>query len=248
MANFKEPFGLPFFRGSKEQTRRHVLSLAEQKKGGSVVFANAHVVVEASQNDSFKTILSESTVIVPDGVPVSWLLKLLGAPQTERYSGPDFMEDLFEVTPTSKHFFLGSTPEVLNSIKERFKGQAAGFYSPPKVASSFSKEEISKQLEMIRNAAPDYIWVGLGAPKQEKYVVEMAKLWPHSIWLAVGAAFDFYAGNKPRAPKALQRLGMEWAFRAATEPRRLFMRYLKTNPVFIKLALSELLRKGYSHG
>ncbi len=82
--------------------------------------------------------------------------------------------------------------------------------------------------------------MGLGAPKQEYYVTEMASKASRGVWLAVGAAFDFYAGPKPRAPKTLQKMGLEWAFRLATEPRRLARRYLTSNPVFIELALKEL--------
>lgn len=94
---------------------------------------------------------------------------------------------------------------------------------------------------MVEAFKPDFIWVGLGAPKQEKYVVEMARQSQQGVWLAVGAAFDFYAGTKPRAPKFLQYIGMEWAFRLLTEPRRLAPRYFRTNPVFLRMSFRELL-------
>lgn len=98
-------------------------------------------------------------------------------------------------------------------------------------------------MDLIASSKADYIWVGLGAPKQEKYVVQMANRAPKGVWLAVGAALEFYAGHKPRAPKRLQSLGLEWAYRMFTEPRRLAIRYAKTNPIFIKLALAEIANR-----
>jgi N-acetylglucosaminyldiphosphoundecaprenol N-acetyl-beta-D-mannosaminyltransferase len=231
--------GLPFFSGSKAEVRKKIEELSLHKKGASVIFANAHVVVEANQNSALREILQSATLVVPDGVPITWVMHALGKNSAQRYSGPDLMEDLFLETENKKHFFLGSSPQVLEAIRKRFKGNACGFYSPP-FAPQFSAEEKEKQLRMVAEAKADYIWVGLGAPKQEKYVVEMAEKSKGGVWLAVGAAFDFYGGKKPRAPKALQTLGLEWAFRMFTEPRRLAIRYVKTNPVFIGLALKEI--------
>jgi N-acetylglucosaminyldiphosphoundecaprenol N-acetyl-beta-D-mannosaminyltransferase len=234
-------FGLPFFTGSKEEVRRKIISLAQNGTGGSVLFANAHVVVEASQNTPLKKTLLQANLIVPDGVPITWVMKVRGSKTAQRYSGPDLMEDLLSMTRENKHFFLGSSPEVLEQIKLKIPGQEAGFYSPP-FETIFSENELTKQIDLIKKANPDYVWVGLGAPKQEKYVVEMAKRCPKVVWLAVGAAFDFYSGNKTRAPKAIQNVGLEWAYRLVTEPRRLAKRYFKTNPIFIKLALEEIAR------
>lgn len=241
-------FDLWFASSSKKEIREHILSLSDLPQASSVIFANAHVVVESHWNRQFQNTLQSSTFIVPDGVPIAWVLKNLpqAPPVIERYSGPDLMVDIFKNYSHKKHFFLGSTPETLEKIKNRFKSEfgtePAGLYSPP-FSSFFSEEEKAKQLELVNASGADFIWVGLGAPKQEKHVVEMSKLKnSRGVWLAVGAAFDFYAGQKPRAPETMQKMGMEWAFRLATDPKRLASRYLKTNPVFIQLALKEILK------
>ncbi len=254
-------FDLWFAAAAREQIKQHVARLADTAHASSVIFANAHVIVESHWNANFKETLQRANFIVPDGVPIAWILRaiqkksLKGKTETapftiERYSGPDLMEDIFKAYPGKKHFFLGSTPETLEKIRSRFKLEyktdVAGIYSPP-FASEFSEEEKRKQLEIVKSSGAEYVWVGLGAPKQEKHVIEMAERSNaarngKSVWLAVGAAFDFYGGQKPRAPKLMQNAGMEWAFRMASDPGRLASRYFKTNPVFIQLALKEILK------
>jgi N-acetylglucosaminyldiphosphoundecaprenol N-acetyl-beta-D-mannosaminyltransferase len=238
-------FGLEFSTLAQTQLRHEVIRSAELQRATSVIFANAHVVVEASREPALHELLRQVDIIVPDGMPVAWLLKSLGEKQTQRYSGPDFMVDTFKDTPQSRHFFLGSTEQTLEKIKNKFSGVAAGFYSPPFTRDEFSKEELQKQMTMIEESKADFIWVGLGAPKQEKYVAQMAAQARRGVWLAVGAAFDFYAETKPRAPRFLQAAGLEWAFRLASEPRRLAGRYLDTNPAFVKMALGEVLKAKY---
>ena len=233
-------FGISFCAARREAILNQICMLACKNRASSVIFANAHVVVEAHHHPRLKRAINRASLVVPDGVPIAWVLKGKGQKQADRYSGPDVMEDIFEKQPETTHFFLGSTPETLERIRRKFQGTAVGFYSPPFTSDGFSGEEKAKQLEFIEKARPDFIWVGLGAPKQEYYVTEMASKASRGVWLAVGAAFDFYAGPKPRAPKTLQKMGLEWAFRLATEPRRLARRYLTSNPVFIELALKEL--------
>jgi N-acetylglucosaminyldiphosphoundecaprenol N-acetyl-beta-D-mannosaminyltransferase len=234
-------FGISFCAARREAILNQICKLVCKNRASSVIFANAHVVVEAHHHPRLKSAINSASLVVPDGVPITWVLKGKGQKQADRYSGPDVMEDIFEKEPGTTHFFLGSTPETLERIRHKFRGTAVGFYSPPFTENGFSREEKAKQLEFIEEARPDFIWVGLGAPKQEYYVTEMASKASRGVWLAVGAAFDFYAGPKPRAPKTLQKLGLEWAFRLATEPRRLARRYFTSNPVFIKLALQELI-------
>jgi N-acetylglucosaminyldiphosphoundecaprenol N-acetyl-beta-D-mannosaminyltransferase len=234
-------FGIPFCADRKDAILNQICTLARENQASSVIFANAHVVVEAHHRPCLKSAINSASLVVPDGVPITWVLKGKGQKHADRYSGPDVMEDVLEKKPETSHFFLGSTPETLERIRRRFQGTAVGFYSPPFTENGFSPEEKAKQLALIEEARPDFIWVGLGAPKQEYYVTEMASKASRGVWLAVGAAFDFYAGPKPRAPKILQKVGLEWAFRLATEPRRLGRRYLMSNPVFIKLALRELV-------
>lgn len=238
-------FDIPFSARTRKETLQEVLDMSQKAGGSSVLLCNAHVVVEANWSASLKELLSRATLIIPDGRPIAWVLKGKGFSQAENYPGPDLMEDVLRVRPQARHFFLGSSEEVLKKIRDRFKGQIVGTYAPP-FAPQFSDEELQKQLKLVEEARADFIWVGLGAPKQERHAVGMAARSSRGVWLAVGAAFDFYGGSKYRAPRVLQKVGLEWAFRAVTEPRRLGTRYLKTNPIFIKLAMKELLsgRKG----
>ncbi|MBK9293000.1 MAG: WecB/TagA/CpsF family glycosyltransferase [Oligoflexia bacterium] len=230
-------FDLNFAKASQAELREFVLSLGHQKNmGSSIIFANAHVVVESDYDPEFKNTLQKASVLIADGKPLSWLLG------TQRYSGPDFMSDFLEQAKDKRHFFIGSTQEVLNALSLKFKHLQIKTYSPP-YEKTFSEQEKQRQIEMIKTFNADFIWVGLGAPKQEKYVVEMSTLCQTGVWLAVGAAFDFLSGNKPRAPKLLQDMGAEWVYRLITEPRRLGMRYLKTNPAFIALSLKELTQR-----
>ncbi|MDZ4676783.1 MAG: WecB/TagA/CpsF family glycosyltransferase [Oligoflexia bacterium] len=235
-----ELFQIPFSTLSQKQTLGFLIKESRKPKASSVILCNAHVVVESEWDQTLKELLQKATLVMSDGTPIAWLLQAKGQKNAQRYSGVDLMEDIFNEDPQGKHFFLGSTPEVIEKIKIKFKGQLAGTYSPP-FAKEFSEEEKQKQLRLVQESGAHYVWVGLGAPKQERYVVQMAQHASQGVWFAVGAAFDFYAGVKPRAPRIVQKIGMEWAFRMMSEPRRLTKRYFSTNPVFIKLALQELL-------
>lgn len=238
--NSFDVFGIPFCADRREHILSQVRRLAERKRPSSVIFANAHVVVEAHRSPKLKNAIKNASMVIPDGVPIAWMLKAKGQREATRYSGPDLMEDVFRAEPSSTHFFLGSTHANLERIRQKFKGNAVGFYSPPFSTNGFAEGELSKQIDMIERVKPDFVWVGLGAPKQEYYVSQMTAKVSGGVWLAVGAAFDYYAG-RPRAPKLMQKMGLEWAFRFASEPRRLWKRYVVTNPAFIRLALAELL-------
>lgn len=232
----KELFDLSFAVASKESVRAYAAQLCEAQKPSSIIFANAHVVVEAKNKPRFKSQLQKASLLIADGKPLAWLLN------TERYSGPDFMLDFINQTKNKKHFFIGATPEVLEKLKTKFKDLQCQVYAPP-FTQEFSHEEKTKHIKLIKDFGADFIWVGLGAPKQEQYAIEMAIEAQKGVWLAVGAAFDFISGNKKRAPLWMQSAGLEWAFRFATEPRRLALRYIKTNPAFMSMALKELTQR-----
>lgn len=234
---FSKAFDLNFLVANQDVARSQVLSHARKPGGHSIVFANAHVVVETNQDPTFKKDLQKATMVFPDGTPIAWLLRAQGKPAV-RYSGPDLMNDLLTEDSSHKHFLLGSTPEVLTKLQNRYGSKITGTFSPP-FKKEFTEAEKDEHIERVRSAGADFIWVGLGAPKQEKYVLEMAARANHGVWLAVGAAFDFLSGEKRRAPQLLQKFGLEWAFRWANEPSRLTHRYLSTNPKFITLLARE---------
>ena len=234
-------FGISFCVVPKEVVANDIRLRARDNVPSSVILANAHVIVEAQKDPKLKTAIANASLVIPDGMPVAWVLRGKGQKFVERYPGPNLMEDIFRLEHSAAHFLLGSTPDILGRISHRFKGSVAGSYSPPFTSNGFTEQEKYRQLELIEKRRPDFIWVGLGAPKQEAYVTEMARRSSRGVWLGVGAAFDFLAGIKRRAPQFLQKAGLEWVFRFVTEPRRLGPRYLATNPAFIKLACREMI-------
>ena len=210
---------------------------------------NAHSFVCAQRDDKFADALQEADALLPDGISIvkacRWL-KTASAPD-EKIAGADLFA--FEMERLEKKggtcFFLGSSPETLEKIRER----AAEVYphikvvtmSPP-FAESFSHSENQAMLDAIHAASPDLLWVGMTAPKQEKWLYDhWDRLDIHCHAGAIGAVFDFFAGTKKRAPQKWIDLGLEWLYRMLKEPRRLAGRYLVDNPVFLWLVLKEKL-------
>ena len=204
----------------------------------SLHFATAHSIVEAHDDPRMRDALAAG-LVEPDGMPLVWLGRRAGLP-VERVCGPDFLPALVErgVPEGRTHFFFGGAPGVADALAARlaarFPGiQVAGTLSPP--FRTLSAEEDEAVVEQINAAAPDYVWVGLGAPKQDLWVADHRPRLRAAALLAVGAAFDFHAGTRRRAPRWMQRTGTEWLFRLATEPRRLAGRYTRVNARFIRL-------------
>ena len=208
---------------------------------------NAHSFVLAQQDPNFADALQEADALLPDGISVvraaRWL-KTENAPD-EKIAGADLFA--FEMDKLEKKggtcFFLGSSPEVLNSIKfraaEKYPHIKVETYSPP-FKTFFSRTENLEMMEAIQKADPDLLWVGMTAPKQEKWLYDhWQELDIHCHTGAIGAVFDFFAGTQKRAPQKWIDLGLEWLYRLLQEPRRLAGRYLRDNPVFLWLVLKE---------
>jgi N-acetylglucosaminyldiphosphoundecaprenol N-acetyl-beta-D-mannosaminyltransferase len=179
---------------------------------------NAHSIVEASSDPSLRRIHNEAGLATPDGMPLVWLLKGAGYKAAER------------------HFLFGSTPATLQRLEanltKRYPGLClVGSYSPPFRALDPVEEETA--IEMINRSGAQIVWVGLGAPKQERWMAVNRSRLSANVLIGVGAAFDFHAGVVKQAPMALQRSGLEWLHRLYVEPRRLWRRYLRTNPRFV---------------
>ena len=211
----------------------------------SLHFANAHSLVEANANRDLRAALNAG-MVEPDGMPVVWLGRRHGV-KLERVCGPDFMLALIErgISLDRSHFFLGgalAVPEALaRRLKRAYPGlRVVGTLSPP--FRPPSAEEDEALVAEINSAKPDFVWVGLGAPKQDLWVAEHRSRLDAAALLAVGAAFDFHAGTKRRAPRWMQRSGTEWLFRLVTEPRRLAARYTVVNARFLWLVLKDWLR------
>jgi len=211
----------------------------------AIHFANAHSMVEANRNPQLRSAMN-ADVVEPDGMPLVLLARWRGA-RAERVCGPDFMPELVRrgVPLGRSHFFFGGAPgvpeELARRLGEAYPGlRVAGTMSPP-FRDLTAEEEASVEAE-INAAKPDYVWVGLGAPKQDLWVAEHRARLDATALLAVGAAFDFHSGRRRRAPRWMQRTGTEWLFRLLMEPRRLASRYTVVNARFLWLVFKEGVR------
>ena len=205
-----------------------------------------HSVMEYRKDPNLRRICSASGLTTPDGMPLVWLCRLKGHRHVDRVYGPDLMLALCErsVTRGYRHFFYGGAegvPEQLAAnLQHRFPGLTiVGTYSPP--FRPLTPEEDDQAVQMINEASPDVVWVGLGSPKQERWMAAHISRVKAPVIIGVGAAFDFLTGRKRQAPRWMQRNGLEWLFRLLTEPRRLWRRYLVNNPLFILLVLAQAL-------
>ena len=223
-----------------------VMQAPETGERLSLHFATVHTLVESQQSDDLRKALGEG-LVQPDGMPLVWLGKAAGR-QVERVCGPDFMPALIEngIGAGRRHFFYGGAPGVPESLAERlcsrYPGlQVAGTLSPPFRALTPGEEDAI--VAQINAAKPDYVWVGLGTPKQDLWLAANRPRLDAPALLAVGAAFDLLAGRRRRAPRWMQRTGTEWIYRLATEPRRLGNRYTRLNARFIRLIVRDYWRR-----
>lgn len=235
----REVLGVTVSASSYLQTVRKTILWAEHGESRTVVFANVHVVMEARDSLAFRSELNTSDLINPDGVPLVWALRALGIRHATRVYGPDTMRILLraaELSGLPVGFYGGSTAtltKLLEQVRRRYPALKIAFdMSPP--FRPLTNEEDAVIVERIRGSGARLLFVGLGCPKQERWVNRHRGQIP-AVMLAVGAAFDFLAQTTPQAPRWMMRVGLEWAFRLASEPRRLAARYLKHNPRFVFL-------------
>ena len=214
-------------------TDEHLSALS----GDYMCVANVHTTVKAFQEPDYLAIQNGGIMAIPDGGPLSSVGRKRGAAQIARTTGPDFMGEIFRISVEKgyRHYFYGSTPETIEklvgNIRKDYPGiQIAGYYSPP--FRELTDEEDGVIIQTINEAAPDFIWIGLGAPKQEKWMASHQGR-VNGLMVGVGAGFDYFAGNISRAPAFMQNHSLEWVYRLIQDPKRLFMRYLVTNSKFI---------------
>ena len=214
-----------------------------------VCVTGVHGVMESWRDSTIRHIHNSAGLVTPDGMPLVWLSRLMGFRQVERVYGPDLMLTVCERSAQQgyRHFFYGGAPGVaeklLSRLQSRFPGlKVAGVYSPP--FRTLTPEEDEAVVERINTANTDIVWVGMSTPKQERWMSEHRERLNAPVLIGVGAAFDFHAGLKTQAPDWMQQSGLEWLFRLATEPSRLWRRYLVNNPWFLWLVLLQALGKG----
>jgi N-acetylglucosaminyldiphosphoundecaprenol N-acetyl-beta-D-mannosaminyltransferase len=217
-----------------------------RRESAYVTITGVHGVMESQGNEDIRKIHNRAGMVTPDGMPLVWLGRYYNHKNIKRVYGPDLMLTICE-NSTSKgyrHYFYGGNegvPELLKANLERkFPGiQVVGTYSPP--FRSLNDEETESIVKAINSAKPDIVWVGLSTPKQERWMAEHVDRLEGTVLIGVGAAFDFNAGLKKQAPFWMQKSGLEWLFRLLTEPKRLWRRYLKNNPLFVILIVRQIL-------
>ena len=212
----------------------YVFALATSRAGGFVTVTGAHGIVEAQTDPELKMILNRAAMAVPDGMPVAWIGRAQGFP-VSRVAGAELFSAIVQDgrAQNLRHYFYGASPQILETLISKV-GQLVdpqaivGFHAPP-IRPPRALEDASI-IAAMRDAAPDLIWVGLSTPKQEYWMVNHEQFFPNALLIGVGAAFDFAAGTAKRAPRIVQRMGMEWLYRLMREPARLWPRYRRVIP------------------
>jgi N-acetylglucosaminyldiphosphoundecaprenol N-acetyl-beta-D-mannosaminyltransferase len=201
--------------------------------------AAVHTVMESREDDALRDAVSDAAFTVPDGQPLVWALRALGHEIDARVYGPELMERACARGARSglRFYLYGGRDEkalaqlAANLLDRHPELQLVGGWSPPH--RELTEAELDEVGARIDAARPDVVWVGIGVPKQEKWMAAMRARLDAPVLIGVGAAFDFHAGLIPQAPAWMQRRGLEWAFRLAQEPRRLWRRYARHNPRFL---------------
>lgn len=238
-------FGIRISRLGLEEALQACLTHIEQKKGGYVCFVNVHTLTDSTRVNPLRDALNDAFLAVADGVPLVWASRLKRNPIKSRVCGPDFSAEFFNRQPSMFQGFIGGAPGQAAKIIERF-GLNAVHYSPP--MRPFSVENALADwktfVELCPNRIPPgVVWIGLGAPKQEFWMRAVSKHAPQTLFMGVGAVFDFHSGTKKRAPYWMQRTGLEWLHRLASEPKRLGGRYFSTNSRFLRLLAQDILKR-----
>lgn len=226
------------------------LALAELERlrhgeGGYVCVTPAHSLMDCVADDDLRRVFNEAALVTPDGMGVVFLLRLWGHRHVDRVYGPDLMSAAMDRGRSLgwTHFLLGGTETGLEQLRRTLEidypgVSIAGGHAPP--FRTLTAVEEADVRDRIRASGADFVWVALGSPRQEQWMARATPDLPSSVLIGIGAAFDFLAGEKPQAPRWIQRSGFEWLFRLASEPRRLWPRY-RQYPRFVRLAVTEYM-------
>lgn len=209
-----------------------------------VAVTGMHGIAESRNSNYFRQVLNAADLVVPDGAPLVWLGRLYGCQIRKRVCGPDLLEAFCSGTGDRyRHFFYGGAPGVATKLAEVLRKRhgitVAGTHTPP--FRPLTEEEETELALRVEEAAPDVLWVGLSTPKQERWMYEHRSRLRVPVMLGVGAAFDINSGRSLRAPRWMGDHGLEWLFRLATEPTRLWKRYLVWIPKAVLFASLELI-------
>jgi N-acetylglucosaminyldiphosphoundecaprenol N-acetyl-beta-D-mannosaminyltransferase len=224
------------------------LMVAEAERG-YVCVCNVHTVMASAEDPELRSALGASSMNVPDGQPLVWAINALGHSLAGRVYGPELMSRACaRAAGSGQRFYLyggrnqGALVQLALNLRQQHPGvKIVGGYSPPH--RPLTEEEEEAVVDEINRSRADVVWAGIGVPKQEKWMARMRPLLEPPVLVGVGAAFDFHAGLVPQAPNWIQEAGLEWAFRLAHEPRRLWRRYVRYNPRFMTAFARQLSRQ-----
>jgi N-acetylglucosaminyldiphosphoundecaprenol N-acetyl-beta-D-mannosaminyltransferase len=231
--------GVPLALTDYARTMDWMDAMIAARLRGYVCVAAVHTVMACTEDAELRAAVLGSALTVPDGQPLVWAMNALGHPVSQRVYGPDLMARFCERSRATgaRHFLYGGRTQgalvqLALNLRRRHPGlQIVGGYAPPH--RPLTGEERDFVAAEINRSRADVVWVGIGVPKQEKWMAAMRPRLDAPVLVGVGAAFDFHAGLIPQAPRWMQRTGLEWLFRLAHEPRRLWRRYLRYNPRFV---------------
>ncbi|HSQ44044.1 MAG TPA: WecB/TagA/CpsF family glycosyltransferase [Ginsengibacter sp.] len=234
----------PLSTGSYCLFTEYIIKLASERKSAFVCVANVHMFIEAYKDPKFLQIINQADLVTPDGIPLIWGLRILNSVKQSRVAGMDLLPDLLSRMEAQKiaAYFYGSTEIILNSTKTYLKNKfpnliLAGFHSPPFGEIATDDRKI---IADINSSTPSIVFVILGCPKQEKWMASM-KDKIQTLMIGIGGALPVMLGIQKRAPRWMQKAGLEWLFRLSQEPKRLFRRYITTNTLFLWIILRELI-------
>ena len=234
-----EVLGIPLARTDYDGTLDWIDGMVASRAQGYVCVAATHTVMAAREDADLREAVLGSSLTLPDGQPLVWAMNALGADLDARVYGPTLMARAMEraAGTGTRHFLYGgrnqgALVQLARNLRVRYPGvKIVGGHVPP--YRPLTEDEEDAVVAEIDGSGADVVWVGIGVPKQEKWMAAMRERLQAPVLVGVGAAFDFHAGLVPQAPAWMQEAGLEWAFRLGTEPRRLWRRYLRYNPRFV---------------
>ena len=227
-----------------ERALAAIAGAIERREKGYICVTGVHGVSEAQSDEDFRRILNRAFLCTPDGMPLVWVGRRRGESLMDRVYGPDLMLAVMERSESAgwRHFFYGGANGAAAALRDRLRGRfpkidVTGVYEPPfRPLNAEERADLQRQIAVAR---PDIMWIGLSTPKQEKFMAEYLPQLNTTLMIGVGAAFDIHSGKVRQAPYWMQRSGLEWLFRLGCEPRRLWKRYLKNNPLFVLRLLGQ---------
>ena len=244
----KKPFtnrilGVNIAITNMQETVNLIMDHLEDIRGQFICLSNVHTTVMAEKDAEYRKIQNSAFLALPDGSPLALVQRLRGYRSAEQVAGPDLMPALWKATEHTaySHYFYGSTPETIDALQKNLGSRypelkIAGMEAPP--FRPLTEEEDRQAVERINASGADFVWVGLGAPKQEKWMYEhRGRI--HGVMFGVGAGFDFHAGTVKRAPDWMRRHYLEWLYRLVQDPKRLWKRYVQTNGKFLLLSVKD---------